>query len=127
MDSTILLLFLLCGILIAAGVYSLVLYYQRVKAEKTRLLLEFVILLPTLFVLFTLAYFLFDSWVSDFVVGIWYLILASSFCISLNVCRIIAVRNTHLKNNSGLFYSLAIGGCLLLSLLFYFSVKFVDV
>ena len=126
MDSNILLLFLLFGIFIAVGIYSLILYFKRSESDRKRLLFEFVILLATLLAIFTLAYFPFHSWLNDIAVGIWYLILASCFCISLNVCRIITIRKGYLRSVSGVFYSIAIGGCLLLTLLFYCSVKFID-
>ena len=126
MDSNILLIVLLFGIFIAGGMYSLIFYFKRSKSDRKRLLFDFVILLATLLVFFTLAYFSFHSWLNDIAVGIWYLILASCFCMSLNLGRIVTIKKSYLRNVSGVFYSVAIVGGLLLTLLFYCTVKYID-
>jgi hypothetical protein len=45
---------------------------------------------------------------------------------SLNLGRIVTIKKSYLRNVSGVFYSVAIVGGLLLTLLFYCTVKYID-
>jgi len=129
MDPDFILILGLLFLFLAFSIYSLISYFKRSSSVTGRLIIGLLILLISTLLLFTIIYKFFYTELNDINLIVYYVILLLAFSISVNLSQLITQKIKTLHKVQALsitFCFLTILISFIITLIFYYSVGFID-